>query len=54
MQARLQDVNNLVKLKNPSLLLQINQPTKAPAERGGGGGGGSSAGGGRVGGKRDA
>lgn len=26
MQARLQDVNNLVKIKNPSLLLQVREP----------------------------
>ena len=35
MQARLQDVNALVKVKNPSLLLQLQ---RAPGGGGGGGG----------------
>ena len=65
MQSRLQDVNHVVKMKNPSLLLQISQrPAPSPPARSGGGGGGggdrdmhiSMSGGGRGGGgrKRDA
>ncbi len=43
MQARMQDVNNLVKLKNPSLLLQLGQKPEhgTSPERGGGSGSGS-------------
>lgn len=33
MQARLQDVNNLVKIKNPSLLLQLQQQKSPPGSR---------------------
>jgi len=40
MQARLQDINALVKVKNPSLLLQLQRtPPRFPSHGGGGGGG---------------
>jgi len=45
LQARLQDVVNVVKIKNPSLLLQLQKPAS-----GGGGGGGATGGAGAFGG----
>ena len=45
MQARLQDINALVKVKNPSLLLQLQRtPPRFPQHGGGGGLGGGRAG----------